>query len=895
MATWVYQKIAERDQTLNYWRLIPEEFIAVIETQNFFETFNHYRKQPIWQNLLQIDAVSAMSLYIEDLENVANKLRKTSQILKNRAITLSIHFNSQENVGVLLFISFNPEKENALLQEILLSFKQTNQFFFSQRRFKEIDIIEAKNLTSDQIFSYIIYKNYLIGTFSSILLDDVIRKISNEQSILNEFKPAYVQTYLQERVSIHLNTIKLAEWLQNISQHKKGNDFEILKNLGANLSFRLSPSYKRFIFQGSLPIPKQEDKFFFSIFKHQTPQPFGLKGLVPEATALLFHFSFSYADKFYQNLTTYWKTENATLEQNQQKFTEKYQFSWQNFYKSWDGEIALCYMESDRPLAWNKILFIKTKNIGLIHKQLQKLTQTIDQQEKISSLNETYNGYLIIQIRQEQFPTFLLGNFTQNFEECYFTLEKNYLVFFNNLQAARQTIDAWNQAKTWNEKTQSFLLTELEKKHNFSFVVNPQIFWNKLFENIVPEWQNAFKQIPIELVEGFGLQATQSGNTFTLQAELSLDKKIDRINDPFTANPTVTKTTLPQPAFTPAYLTQNPIENSTEILIQDFQNKLYLITQKGKFVWSRPVGSPMRSKVFQLDIYKNNRLQYAFIGTDRFNLIDRSGRNVPTFPLFNPDTTAQFHTLTILDLKNSKDYWFIISDTKGRVYFYDSNKYLQTGWKPKKLTHKLSVPVQHFRIQNKDYFILAQEDGLVQVFDLQGNEEFTFRLESKVFSSFAIEQGSTKASTYLVNTTEKGIFFKINLQGEFALREQLFMPSKKAQAMLCIDEKNKDWLITIISHNQTIILDKKGKTLFEKNVGTIAKTEVQYFNLGISKKIIAITDKSSNTSYLVDATQGKLLCEPFKSNKPVSILLLPNGQVQVFYVFNQVIQSFMLN
>src|SRR5690606_36556752 len=75
----------------------------------------------------------------------------------------------------------------------------------------------------------------------------------------------------------------------------------------------------------------------------------------------------------------------------------------------------------------------------------------------------------------------------------------------------------------------------------------------------------------------------------------------------------------------PQFVT-NHITKEKEIIDQDSNNNLYLISNKGKVLWKKQLEGPVLGQIEQIDIYKHGRLQLTFATPHRVYVIDRNGK-----------------------------------------------------------------------------------------------------------------------------------------------------------------------------------------------------------------------------------------------------------------------------
>ena len=101
----------------------------------------------------------------------------------------------------------------------------------------------------------------------------------------------------------------------------------------------------------------------------------------------------------------------------------------------------------------------------------------------------------------------------------------------------------------------------------------------------------------------------------------------------------------------------NHVTQEKEIFIQDRENFIYLINSSGRILWKIKLESQILSDIYQIDYYKNGKLQYLFNTETKIHLIDRNGNNVENYPvtLRSPATNG----IAVFDYEKNKDYRII--------------------------------------------------------------------------------------------------------------------------------------------------------------------------------------------------------------------------------------------
>ena len=82
------------------------------------------------------------------------------------------------------------------------------------------------------------------------------------------------------------------------------------------------------------------------------------------------------------------------------------------------------------------------------------------------------------------------------------------------------------------------------------------------------------------------------------------------------------------------YLVTDHRNGNNEIIVQDNEKVIYLVDADFQISWQRPLFLPIVGTIHQIDFYKNEKLQYAFITNDSLYVIDRKGQNVANFPKY---------------------------------------------------------------------------------------------------------------------------------------------------------------------------------------------------------------------------------------------------------------------
>ena len=159
-----------------------------------------------------------------------------------------------------------------------------------------------------------------------------------------------------------------------------------------------------------------------------------------------------------------------------------------------------------------------------------------------------------------------------------------------------------------------------------------------------------------------------------------------------------------------------------DIIAQDISNKLYFISSNGKVLWTKKLKSPILGEVQEIDLLRNGKKQLAFTTKNNFYILDRTGRAVAPFPKkFRDDITQP---LSVFDYDNNRKYRFIVTQGK-EVLMIDGKGKTVRGFKFKKTKSNIVFSPQHFRINSKDYIVIAEESGKLNILSRVGKSRVT--------------------------------------------------------------------------------------------------------------------------------------------------------------------------
>lgn len=286
---------------------------------------------------------------------------------------------------------------------------------------------------------------------------------------------------------------------------------------------------------------------------------------------------------------------------------------------------------------------------------------------------------------------------------------------------------------------------------------------------------------------------------------------------------------LDAPLLNTPQFVKNHRTKQKDIVVQDVNNTLYLISNQGQIHWKKKLNGAVLGKIEQIDMYKNGRLQLAFTTPHRLYVLDRNGRDVKPFPHKFKDKITQ--PLSVFDYDKRKNYRLLITQGK-HVFMFDRKGKTVRGFNFKKASDNIISQPQHFRLNGKDYLTFKTKNKL-HIVDRRGRNRVTPK--SKVEYS---NQPIVAYKNNFVTTSTDGMVVHIDRNGNISQ-----------------DNYNLKNNHSIASTTQTLVtqsennLNIKGNKL-QLDFGNYSPAKLFLIN---DKIYVTVTDKLSQKVYLYDS------------------------------------------
>ena len=351
----------------------------------------------------------------------------------------------------------------------------------------------------------------------------------------------------------------------------------------------------------------------------------------------------------------------------------------------------------------------------------------------------------------EDFLSFL-NSFGAPFKPSQVAKVGDFLIYTSNEAFLKQLIGAKLDGNTLHKDFNfKSLLEDLADNSSYLWVGNTSNLKNKWEKNSSKKtaWDNIkLNKYPLIVTQGIS-ENNFVQSRFTFQKDNPKQEKNSVIYQ--------YSFSLDAPLSRKPQWIKNHRNKTMDIVVQDLNNVMYLFSNTGTLFWKKQLTGQIVGEIRQVDLYKNKRLQMAFRTADRFMILDRNGKIVPPFDKKIPSEKP--HHLAVFDYDLNRNYRFLLSHGK-KIEMYDNRGKIVSGFKLKNLKKPLENPPRHIRFGNKDYIVLKDIEGQIQILNRQGKDRIQLKQSANSSSNDVFEYRNT-----FTTTTKDGNLLQIDTKG----------------------------------------------------------------------------------------------------------------------------------
>lgn len=863
-----YQKFF-RPQKLTPWELIPSGAVAVYEPSTCQECIEPVKATSIWQIIMKA------ALYNKNRDSLQNIITLLNE-QKPRSL-VSLHVTRKDDFDFVFYLPLADKNERLIVEATAADWIRKPGVRPAQRMFNSITINELSS--AGTTFSWTVLDDVWVGSFTPFLIEDVIRVFGSDER--STFRQRLGSIYQMPKLkndagNLYIHLQNFSRWLSVFSPVINA---DVIRHFGRAAVLDIKAAEKNLVLNG-FSVEEGSAGSVLTVFRDQFPTSFDIKQYVSNRTVFLATYGISEGLDFGVRLSRY-PERRKVLEDTLLQIARSLNVNIRDLYTAVDNEVGVCYVESNQNKL-SRVLIVETESPDTWLSTLNRMASRFSVD---TVFFEPFGDYEIRQLPVYRFPEKLFAPFVNGFDHTYYTTVGNTVIIGEDLEELKAFLEDIEQEETWGKSVaQNRFLESTLLESNVSLYINTPRIWNILRESLNEKWVN-FIRDNRSLLSSVGMGAIQFSHlNESFYTNVAWQYESYEPRTPAPRQDQMLVTTFPGSLRGQSFVVRSHVDKSLEVLVQDSLNQIHLVSSTGNALWSKQMNGPIIGDLFQVDFYKNGKLQYLFATEGQLHIIDRLGNYVPPFPVTVAAKDIEY--LSLVDYDHSRNYRFLITDSSGKVWMYDKQGTNLEGWTPRNVEDDLFTPARHHRIRGRDFLVAIRRDGRAYLMNRRGEMQrgFPLNLDARPAGDYFLEVGSTIENSDFIVVSNDGFRIRFNPTGKIQSREPLIKASINSRFSLVRERNGKSYCMVRQDPTSLTILDVDAKNIITNPYIGMNPVVVRYYDFGAGSIYYSITDQVQNLTYVYDQS-GTLLTSPPLESSSCDLQPGKSGKVTAYLTY----------
>jgi hypothetical protein len=847
---WFYKDFKEPDTfEIDTLSAVPQSAALIFESDNVTDAWRDLTaKSRVWEELLATDYFYRLNEIGEGLDSLMRNDAELREVLSEKPIAISAHMTGGQDFGFLFIVQL---EKGTNFSEIHESIRETFHTTAIESR-----VYDGQNINSfnspffDGRIFYYIKGPLLVFSLAEVLTEESVRALKRDASVLAKEEFVQVRKTIDREIGVHayLNYEQFKPLLTpHLSENTSEMDF-FMQPFAEWSALDVAIKEEAFELNGFVAV-NDSSKAWLDAFASVKAPEVNLLRYLPVNMA---YFAF-YG---YGEYSVYREEELKKLEKNGNLYNtetalkamdESCSCDMQELGVSWVNSQAVAFITepSSEDYSQNIFALFETEDSEEAEETLRTLA------EKVKT-PDTQNDSDIFRLMIGDFYGLTLGSAFAGLENPYVVRHDDVIVMANSENALRNYLAQLEENRVFTETDEyeeisDILFKDVHFLFYSSMAKSPEILKNLMDEKYVEDIEGQVEML--RSFRSFIYQVSHSsGDLFYNSLYLRQGSEYRKETG------AIWEVKLKAPARGKTHLVKNHYTGVLETLVQDKNDRIYLISNNGKIIWETSLDGPILGDVKQVDVYKNRKLQMLFNTPSTIYLLDRNGNAVESFPIkLDFEASAE---VSVADYDNSRDYRFFIPTVNEDILCFDAQGNAVPGWDYPGDLGELIIPVEHIRIQRKDYLFTLTSGGRILLLNRRGElrHEVMQMAYNYYEGGYELEKGENIQTSSFYYADSSGTVYRLGFDEGF---EQLAPRPQSQRDYFFGHIKSEDAMdFCMLYPNSLVGFSFDGEVLFET-----ALPESGYDKTGIHQfgKLTAIsalnTDKNELSLLTVNGLQ----------------------------------------
>ena len=848
-------------KTLSAVDVVSKDAIFVFETRDPVTAWNQLVGQPLWERISAIPSVGQLEDRLLALDSLAGRSGNLQKFLQENDFCLSFHQTGKEKFDFLFSIAFPTDVNVDFVESLTGKMDSKN---IRSRNYSGVIVYEYLSQSGNTSLSYALTNNILLASYSSFLIEEAIRHTQSKD--LETFNQAHSILFKSLANPAGLGVLRISStgitrFLSGISHdgERKGLESFGKNKIAANLELKLVED--RILLEGNSFFENSEEA---ALMGEEGGEPHSLFSNYISTRTTAYQ---QYNLKNVQGILTI--TNKGFEPKNTIEGEIERHFKKEAFFDGLTGGIGYMTLEESNHTERDRIILLKTNDIDNQISLLKEFIHSLSE-DGAGIKRDFHRGKEILEIGIEEFPAHLFGGRFLGFPRTYVAAYEDVLICANNVRAVKSVLNDMYNDNTWGKSIshKSFLESN-DDGADYQYILNLPRSWNGIIESSTPEWKALFQKYAPQFTSFDWISLKRNGTATSVELRYNSEPVRSRTGINLEESKEVQ---FSQPLIYGPKSLQNFNDKSSDYLVQDELNQIHLITESGRTVFSQAVDGKIISDVFQIDYYKNGKLQLLFATANSIYGMDRLGNLLPGYPIAIPFGTSITH-LNLVDYDHNLDYRYFVGTQNGELYLFDQRGNNLEGWNPRKISAPPAATPSYHRLRGKgDYMTTITTSGDLYLMNRKGEIQTgdAISIGTHISTNYAVSERNNVAETQIVTINQEGEIIHVNFNGEMTFRNQLMRPNVDTKFHLINDQSGDQYLFVLHEYNKITVLDPRGNLFFEKSIFS-DDLAFQYFNFGAGRNLFVVVDKIQEFIYLYNLKGELLNIRPISGSEKVEV------------------------
>jgi len=899
VVAYFYMQKQNEYKTSDHFLAIPASSEIMIHFDDLEDLISKLdENQGVWKELCQFKALSDINKNLNNFSGLINDSSSESELDLDRSLTIASQIMGRNQVEYLYVLPVRSYLEEKRIQSFIQDQLNSQKELIS-RKYNGTSLYTLPKPNSGKKFLHFCFsKGLMLVSSSMIYLENSVRQLDESGSISESkgFDQVFRTKGENVDANIYFNLKNCQKQFASLFDKDIKSHIRRYSHLGnwveLDLSFR-----DHLVLLNGFTYSDQQENNYMNVFMKQDAVKMEMESVLPANSGLVAIMGLNDPNQ-HKNAYRKFLEGNGGLESylsGLKILKNKTGVDFEKlFYSLIHKEIALVYLDNQVD---NKFSIIRTKSASAAKEKLVSMLSAYAEKTKRSlsyySTSLKLDGatkFDVFRMPDDLIFEKIFGRMFKGAPSTYVSIFENYLIFgktkaqlseFVHASFLRKTLDkdpVYDESKEYlSNKSNFFFYTSMPRSNK---VINS--FLNEVYQTDILEQRESLNKF-----QAIGLQ-------MSVNEDLIYNNIFVKHNPVLELAPqTVWESRLDTAFVHKPFLVKNHYTQEKEILVQDLNNQLYLINPaSGRILWKRPLSSSIIGEVSQIDMFRNNKLQYVFVTQDKLYLIDRNGKDVSKYPVLLRSKAAR--GLSVFDYSNNRNYRFFVPGKDKKVYAYSKDGKLLDGWKFTKAENPIISEVQHFRIQGKDYIVFADE---FRVYILNRKGQIRLKPKKQIAKSknniFYLESANSKHADRLVTTDREGDIQYFYMNGNVETKNMTGLDKDHHFVARDIDADGESEYI-ISNGNKLQVFESNGSDMLDLDFHSHISYPPAVYQFSKSKFEIGICLRKDNQIHLVNMNGKDHKGFPLKGNTAFSIAF-SKGSQKGFHLFTCDNRNFLLN